>query len=176
MQLQKKKEGMDLKKTIAMVISNWYLFIICLIIAVAAAWMLNRYTVPVYHLKSTILVKESEESSPFATTGGISEQTFQGFALPGESANLYNQMTILRSRPIVEKTISELDFEVSYFLKGEIMVREIYTNSPFSVYREKNHPQLVNLEYTIKVGSDSVLQVEARGKTSGYTTLNLVKI
>ncbi|MCD4724554.1 MAG: hypothetical protein K8R63_06890, partial [Bacteroidales bacterium] len=164
LQKQRRIEDIDLKKTLSMIFSHWYLFILGLIIAGGSAWMLNRYTVPVYQLKSSLLVKETNESSPFTSAGPVSEQAFQGFALPGGSSNLYNQLTILRSRPIIEKTIQELDFEVSYFVKGEIMKREIYTDAPFTVYWEKDHPQLVNLDYTVKVKNDSSVQVVAMGE------------
>ena len=164
LQKQRRKEDIDLKKILSMIFSHWHLFILGLIIAGGSAWMLNRYTVPVYQLKSSLLVKETNESSPFTSTGVISEQAFQGFGLPGGSSNLYNQLTILRSRPIIEKTIQELDFEVSYFVKGDIMKREIYTDAPFTVYWEKDHPQLVNLDYTVKVKNDSLVQVVAMGE------------
>ena len=163
-QLQRQKENLDLKKTLSMVLSHWYLFIIGLIIAGGSAWVINRYTVPVYQLKSSLLVKETNESSPFASSGAISEQAFQGFALPGGSSNLYNQLIVLRSRPIIEKTIQELDFEVSYFVKGDIIKSEVYTNAPFTVYWEKDHPQLVNLDYTVKLINDSLVQVVAKGE------------
>jgi len=163
-QLQSQKEKLDLKKTLSILLSHWYLFLSGLIIAGALAWLMNRYTVPVYQLKSSLLVKENNESSPFASTGAISDQAFQGFALPGGSSNLYNQMTILRSRPIIQKTLKELNFEVSYFIKGEIIEREIYSNSPFTVYWEKDHSQLVNLDFNIHAENDSMLHVVASGE------------
>jgi len=163
-QLQSQKENLDLRKTLSMLLSHWYLFILGLIIAGALAWLSNRYTVPVYQLKSSLLVKESNESSPFASSGAISDQAFQGFGLPGGSSNLYNQMTILRSRPIIQKTLKELNFEVSYFLKGEIIEREIYTNAPYTVYWEKDHPQLVNLDFAVRAENDSIVHLVASGE------------
>lgn len=164
-QLQRQKENLDLKKTLSMVMSHWYLLVSGLIIAGGLAFILNRYTVPVYQLRSSLLVKETNESSsPFTSTGPISDQAFQGFALPGGSSNLYNQLIVLRSRPIIEKTIQELNFEVSYFVKGDIIKSEVYTSAPFTVYWEKDHPQLLNLDYTVKVLNDSLVQVLAKGE------------
>jgi len=167
LQLQKRKEDIDLKKTISMILSHWYLFIIGLIIAASSAWLINRYTIPIYQIKSYLLVKEMQESSPFTSNGTspISGQALEGFGLPGGlSSNLHNQLAILYTRPIVAKTIQELDFEVSYYIKGDLMVREIYNGSPFTVYWEKDHLQLVNLDFQVKVAKDSTVHIEASGE------------
>ena len=62
LQKQRRKEDIDLRKTLSMIFSHWFLFILGLIIAGGSAWMFNRYTIPVYQLKSSLLVKETNES------------------------------------------------------------------------------------------------------------------
>jgi len=165
-QVQQRKENVDLKKTLSLILSNWYLFVLGLIIALSFAWLLNRYTVPVYLVKSNLMVKETQDNSPFTSGGAISEQAFEGFGLPGAlESNLYNQLAILYTRPIVEKTMQELEFEVSYFVKGEFMEREVYNTTPFTVYWEKDHLQLVNLKFFVRFHNDSTMQLEAMGES-----------
>ncbi len=165
LQKQRIKENIDLKKTLSMIFSHWYLFLIGLIIAGACAWLVNRYTTPVYMLKSSLLVKEQQESSPFTTSAApISNHALEGFGLSGGSSNLHNQTEIIKSRPIVRKALEELNFEVSHFIQGNIIKSEIYLGVPYTVYWEKDHPQLVNLDFIVKLVNDSIVRVEAIGE------------
>src|SRR5690606_6935709 len=40
---------------------------------------------------------------------------------------------ILRSRDVIHKAISSLDYKISYFLEGKIRKTEVYPNKPFEI-------------------------------------------
>src|SRR5690606_9734726 len=48
----------------------------------------------------------------------------------GSKDNVENEMEVLKSRTLSEKTIEKLRFNISYFLEGRIKTVELYKNTP----------------------------------------------
>src|SRR5690606_16684972 len=48
----------------------------------------------------------------------------------GSKDNVENEMEVLKSRTLSEKTIEKLKFNISYFVEGRIKTMELYKNSP----------------------------------------------
>src|SRR5690606_39056553 len=53
--------AIDLRSLFYRVLSHWYLFVLGVILAYTAAWLYLRYTKPSYEIRSTVMVKGSEE-------------------------------------------------------------------------------------------------------------------
>ena len=45
------EESINLKKYLYMILANWYWFVITVFVGLGAAWLINRYTTPVYQVK-----------------------------------------------------------------------------------------------------------------------------
>jgi tyrosine-protein kinase Etk/Wzc len=137
------------KKLTGRLIANWYWFIICLLLGLAVAWYYNRYTTPVYAIKSSMLIQEKSSNSFLSQNRGISGQIFQGFGT--DHQGIYNQMVILKSKPLITMAVSELNMEVSYYRQERFAKHEIYNDAPFRIIWDKKHPQLVNLDFSLSV-------------------------
>src|SRR5690606_18338042 len=48
----------------------------------------------------------------------------------GSKDNVENEMEVLKSRTLSEKTIAKLKFNINYFIEGRIKTQELYKNSP----------------------------------------------
>ena len=116
----------DLRKWLAKLLSYWWLFLLCLAIAIPSGYMYLRYATFEYSSKAILLIKDAGRS------GGISEERIlsQGLEFYGGGKAMDNEIQILRSLTLMEKVIDTLRANVSYFRQGVIKERELYTSSP----------------------------------------------
>lgn len=110
-------------------VSHWHLFLISVILSIASAFVYLRYTKTVYSVSSTVLVKDVSQNinplDPAARTNDMG-----GFS---RTYNLTNEIKVLMSRRLIEETIKNLDWQVSYFIVGNIKNTEVYRFSDFRV-------------------------------------------
>ncbi|PHN08607.1 GumC family protein [Flavilitoribacter nigricans] len=117
----------DLQKWLRKILSYWWLFVLCLVIAIAAGKLYLRYTTNKYAARAILLIKDAGRS------GIMSEQSilFADDASSIGSKAMDNEIQILKSLTLMEKVVDRLDIEVSYFRKGNIKEAELYLSSPF---------------------------------------------
>ncbi|MCF6358889.1 MAG: Wzz/FepE/Etk N-terminal domain-containing protein, partial [Draconibacterium sp.] len=155
-------DSIDIKKIIFVGLRNWYWFVICSLIAGAIAYLYNRYTIPVYEVKSTILFEEEYgKSSGVLGELGSQANVFQGLGGMNSMRNIYNQVVIISSTPIVAKTLQKLDFEISYYSLGRIKETEAYKSIPFRVIWDRKHPQLLESDFYLAIQPDGKIQISA---------------
>lgn len=145
-------DTIDLKKIIFRFIHNWYWFLISIVVFFGMAFMYNMYKAPLYKIYSTLLVEEGNVNSVFGTgRGSDAGGLFQGLGVINSMRNINNQMEVLHSTPIIAKTLSELNFEVSYYLTGPLSATEIYDKVPFIVLWDENHPQVIDADFFVEL-------------------------
>lgn len=104
-------------------IRNWYFFLGVLLIAFAIAYFVNKYTRPVYRVESKILVK--------SRAGANSAASFlYGSDISSDLVTEGVESFILKSYPIVHKTIKELNFMHSFTVEDEIGTKLAYGWEP----------------------------------------------
>lgn len=108
----------------------WPLFIVSVFIALSIAWVYLRYATPQYLTSSSLYVKI--QSAKKGETMGVKD--FQNMALPsGLMTNVVdNELSILKSKPLLENVVKEIGLEVKVTEKGKFKDTELYENSPFS--------------------------------------------
>ncbi len=156
------EQVLDIKKLISRGLRNWYWFVLAILISGGLAYAYNRYTTPVYQLKSALLFEGADKGSS-AGMGALGSQTnlFQGLGGLGSMTNIYNQMVVLKSTPIVTKTLESLSFEVSYFKIGRIVQTELFNTAPFYVQWDKSHRQLLGVDFMVSISANGQITVSA---------------
>jgi len=102
------EETIDLKALFFKFTRFWYLFAISIFIALLVAFLFNKYTKPVFEVKTSVLVKDNKSKmDPSALLGGL--------GLGNNQQNLQNEIGILMSYSLSDRTIKSLGLEVSYF-------------------------------------------------------------
>jgi capsular exopolysaccharide synthesis family protein len=114
----------DLKIFLFRYLKYWYLFPICLILTLFIARSYNWYKNPVYAITAKLLVKDENAAK---------DQFLKALDVESTTKNLENEMEILRSHSLLARTLNELDFDVSYYLVGDVKVSEAYKDCPFYV-------------------------------------------
>src|SRR5690606_30201569 len=103
----------------------WYVIIIFLGAALAIAFYKNRYTQRVYPINASIMIRETQEA-------GGAELLYKN-ALIDPYRNYLNEPYIIRSYPIIESVVRELNFYISFYLEGRIVTSEQYNTLPVKV-------------------------------------------
>lgn len=137
------EEALDLKVIFIKVLSYWYLFAIGIVVALIIGFLYNRYTPSVYQTSASVFIKEDKMGiDPTSMMTGL---TFKS------NINLDNEIGILKSFTLRERTIKELEFfNVSYYLKGRVSTKELYKGTPFNVELDYDTLQTVGINYQIE--------------------------
>jgi tyrosine-protein kinase Etk/Wzc len=153
-------EEPNLKKYIELILRNYKLFILILSIAIGLAFLINRYSIPVYTISSSILIKEKNQQ-------GSSENMndFLNSSLFGRNMNFQNELWVMKSSPVIEKTISNLDLTVNYYTKGRIQSYDAYKNVPFKISYLPDHPQPLGVRFKIIFLDKDHFQLTAGSKS-----------
>jgi tyrosine-protein kinase Etk/Wzc len=161
----KQSDENDLQKLYEVLIRSYKLFIVCILIAVGTAFLVNRYSIPIYKVSSSILVKESKNQS-----GGNNVNEFLNSNLFGMNQNFQNELWVIKSSPVLEQTIRNLDLNITYFKKEKYRFRDAYQDAPFKVYYEVGHVQPVDVRFELALLSQGYFQLKASsGRTAFYS-------
>jgi capsular exopolysaccharide synthesis family protein len=133
------EQSVDIKQLIYICLSHWYLFVICVFVALAIGFVINRYKPSVYQTSGTVLIKSDQAFDPTMLMTNLNM---------GKS-NVENEMAILRSYTLMERAIKKMNLEVSYYEKGRVSTSELYKTAPFMVEFDRSVPQAVGLTYEI---------------------------
>ena len=146
-------DDIDLMRYVSLFISNWLWIGAALFLALAIAYVFNRYSQRVYNVKSTLLIKEEQ------TTGAIAnmEQIFAN-NLYNPYPNLDDEVAILQSYSLNYRVIEDLpETHIAYVpvARYGIQGQRTYKSSPF-VIRTLSDEQPEGVPMTFRfTGSES---------------------
>lgn len=152
---QNDEAPIDIKQLVYIFLNNWYLFAIGAVVALVAAFLVNRYTTNIYQAQGTVIVKEGRTVDP---TSIMTSGNFSSYQ------NLDNELAILKSYRLRERVVKKMGAEVTYMGKGRIKDSELYKSSPFTVEFDNSVPQAVNLVYKINFIDTSSFVLTANGE------------
>ena len=123
---------------------HWYLYVYTLTLGMITAYFYNWYSTPIYFSSCTVLVKDDKQKyngndlfsqlNNFNTEGGIE-----------------TEIGIIRSREMIYKTLEELGYNKSYFLKGEIKTSEIYKDSPIQLVEDTMYSMAPSTSLNVEI-------------------------
>ena len=116
--------AIDFKRVAFQALRYWYFILLSLILFVGSAYLRNRYATRIYPVKASIIIKETEE------TGGA-ELLYKN-SLIDPYRNYLNELYIIKSYPLIQQVIEDLNFEVSFFKEGNFLTTETYGGLSFS--------------------------------------------
>jgi tyrosine-protein kinase Etk/Wzc len=102
-----------------------------ILLSVAAALIIAkiklRYATPIYRTEARLLIKKE---SPYGRTNDKFDEIFMG---GGSIQNVYNEIEILKSRPLAARVAKELRLQTVCYNKGNIRSTLMYPNPPLSI-------------------------------------------
>ncbi|SHJ00551.1 GumC family protein [Flavobacterium terrae] len=130
---------------------KWFLFSVFVFLALSKIYL--RYSVPIYKSYTSILIKDDK-------SGGLASElsAFQDIGLfSGSKSRLEDEIEILKSRKLIEKTIKEGEFNVNYVQEGRIKSSDVYGDNPVKVsfFNKKELLYKMDTVFSVDVISES---------------------
>lgn len=148
-------ENIDIKKYLQIGLKNWHWFVMSCFVCLCLAFIVNRYTTPVFQVSTTILVNEDNDKRQIRAAA----EMIQTLNTLGSGVNLQNQIGLLQSYLINEQVLSELEFDVSYYRIGRVHNIEMYLPNQLKVVIDTTHSQDYLTPLNINILSDKEFQL-----------------
>ncbi len=146
----------------------WKWFVLSLVVCLVAVFFKLRYSTPQYKATCKILVRDEKKGNMPSELGAFADMGL----LTGIKNNVDNEIEILNSITLTEKTIEKLQFSVSYYLVGNIRDVELYGKTkPFDFVIENPSDKFTksSKSFIVKiVSSHSFELIDTNKKSLGY--------
>ncbi len=116
--------SIDIKRIAFQALRYWYVVVLSLGVALVIAFYQNRYAERIYPVTASIIILEKEETSG-------AELLYKN-AIVDQYRNYLNEPYILKSYPLIQRVIEELNFTVSFYTEGYILTTEAYNYLPIT--------------------------------------------
>jgi capsular exopolysaccharide synthesis family protein len=139
-----------------------YLYIICLVIFAAGAYLYNKYSIKVYEASASLSPVENKTSTMLS-----SNQLFGGLESLQNLNNTENDISNLSSFSLVYSTVNNMNLEVSYYREKQGFLKqtdELFGKSPVIVTIDKSHIQPIETKIFISILDGSSFRVSLTGK------------
>jgi capsular exopolysaccharide synthesis family protein len=118
---------LNFKRVFSRAIQHWYLIVLSILVTLTAAYLYNRYTTRIYAVSASIIVREGTENA-------AAEFLYKSNPLVNPYRNFYNELYIMRSVPLLQEVIENLNFGVQWYRQGDIKTSEVYIpNFPIKI-------------------------------------------
>ena len=147
--------GITFKDRLSKYFGNWPVFLISLTVCLGAGTYYYLYTPPKYMATTSLMVLGTKENSP-----GSSDLVGDALKVKQEVI-LNNEILLLSSAKLMERTVAKYGFNVFNFHKGRILNVDIYKDAPFSLTAKK----LTNSNFRVS------LRIKNLDEAGGYFTI-----
>ncbi len=110
--------NIDVKRVLFKGLRYWYVFVISLALTLSYAYLKTRYAVKNYPVTASILIKEKEETSE--------GKLLYNNPLVSGYRNYENEPYLIKSYPLIQRTLEALNFGVAFYNEGKVLTTEIY--------------------------------------------------
>lgn len=163
--------NIDYKKVINRLLTFKVFYIVCTILFLIAAFLINHFAIPKYSNKTSIYLTDSENDNYLN-----SSDIMLSFGMFRSQKIVDNELEVLKSYSLISKVFDEMRMEVSYYsthntsfsnlLQNTPLVRktELYNNAPIRVIIDQSVPQPINLWFKVIFLNDDEFRLEATGE------------
>ncbi len=147
----------DYKKYFLGILANWHWFLISVVIGFSTAWLINRYSMPVYKVTGSLIISEDKGRG---LTGY--ENLIPGMEIYRTQKAVLNEIEILKSYSLAYRTLNELDFKITYMGVGRSGIKEslLYNSCPFIVIPDSGKNNLNNYPVYINILSKTNYEIQ----------------
>ena len=147
-----KNKQTDYKTIVFEYLLHWPAIVLCLLAAIASAYVYLRYYTPIYSISSAVLIKQGDGTKPASSfqLGGM--QDLGTFSLAN---NFDNEVEILQSYTLTKKVVNKLNLYISYKKQNKFRYDfPLYKNSPVEVWMSPEEAEKLPSVMEIAFGND----------------------
>ncbi|MQP24745.1 polysaccharide biosynthesis tyrosine autokinase [Flavobacterium sp. LMO8] len=117
-----KEKNFSIREEFDYYLHYWKWFFLSVLVLFISATIYLRYSTPIYKANAKILVKDDKKGGILSELDLFSDMS----AFSKIKSNVDNEIEIIKSRTLAEKTVEKLGLNVTYFAKGVVKESEIY--------------------------------------------------
>lgn len=125
----KPSDDFNVRKIFQKYIYNWQWFLLSVFVCFTFAYIFLRYKTPQYTTTTTILVKDEKKGGVLSELSAFSDLGLGN----GLKSNVDNEIEILKSRTLTEKTVQKLGLNIVIHEKGNVVSSELYNDAPIRI-------------------------------------------
>lgn len=126
---ENQSEDFNLRDTLEQYLNHWRWFVMAVCLCITIAYVYLRYSTPQYQASTTILVKDEKKGGMLSELSAFADMGLGS----GLKSNVDNEIEILKSRTLVERTVKKLGLNFVMIEEGNVISSEKYSNSPIEV-------------------------------------------
>ena len=135
------------------IIKHWHWFVISLIVFISLAYLKIKSSTPQYSNDLIMLLTAQKQG------GQENYKDLMQFEKFDVQSNIEDELSVINSYPVINKTLKELNLSVSYYSKTGLITRELYQESPFTVMIDPEYSQPVGLMFEIEILSNERFKI-----------------
>lgn len=152
---QTEDNSINLKELLFKYLIHWKWFVLSIFVFLVGAKLYLRYSIPEYKSFTTLLIKR-EDSGPMSEFSALEELSM----FSGSKKDIDDEMEVLKSRALIEKTIKEGEFNISYILEGRIKSSDAYGLNPIKIDFKQKTEKFYEKDTTLIVKELDINQFE----------------
>ncbi|MBL1219822.1 polysaccharide biosynthesis tyrosine autokinase [Chryseobacterium sp. L7] len=130
--------SININEIIKPYLSKWIWFVISVILTLMIAFVILKFTKPIFSVQTRVLIKDSKANQ--STEGLNVLQELSGFG--GMKTNsIGNEMEVLKSKRLMREVVIKQNLQTDIFVKGRIRTLELYKESSPVIVRIINEKQ-----------------------------------
>ncbi|MCC6576471.1 MAG: polysaccharide biosynthesis tyrosine autokinase [Flavobacteriales bacterium] len=137
---------------------NWYFVVVALVLSAALSYLYS-YKIPEVHGASAQILLKDREVYNYQT------QVYQSIGYVAAYSDIVNQKRVLTSYDLVDKALSKLDFDISYYIIGRFKVTQVYGSLPFTVKMDLLNPRYYERPFDLRVVDPEHFELSYDGGT-----------
>ncbi|MEC5157847.1 GumC family protein [Chryseobacterium sp. MP_3.2] len=161
---------LNIKKEIGKYLKKWPWFLLSIVLFYSAAKIYLRYTQPQYFSKTSLKLQDSKGKGT-----ALSDLKNLGMGVSGDN-ELQGETTVILSKPILAKVVSNLNLNITFYSIGTIKENELYQDSPLQgkLISISSPDNFGGAQYTINpVGKNSFRLADSRTQYQFGTPIKL---
>ena len=153
-------KGIDFGQLLQLFQRFWYVCLIFPILMAVLAWVYLRYQIPVYEVKSTIIIKDDKNRQGISATDIISKE----FELVGNKKMLIDESKIMTSYSVIEEVVHDLKIDRTIYKRGTVTDEELYgQDCPIVIDSFSLKDSLSDFNANIDVLDDNSFELTPKG-------------
>ncbi|QJD94413.1 polysaccharide biosynthesis tyrosine autokinase [Mucilaginibacter robiniae] len=121
--IQSNGPTIDVKRIVSKYLFHWPLFLIGIVVALAAGFAYLKLTKPVYQIKASLIINNDKKTPDQKTA-------LQEIDLINSNKSVENEVEVLKSNQLIKKVVEDLELWISYQKKTKLNSTDLYKASP----------------------------------------------
>ena len=143
---KEKEEGLNLEDYWVLFLSNWYWFVITVIVALIVGVLYIKRTTPMYTESTQLLIKDDEKGS-----SSNSLQDFKDLGIIKSATNINNEMLTISAPVMMEETARRLHLDLQLSVDQSLHKVPLYNDAPISLTFPSKLPEDYTFSFQIEL-------------------------